>query len=137
MNETNKLLEIRLLVDQKVIEETLTRIGIVDKKKNIIYQSCHLLKHFNSFYLAHFKQLFVLSTGKNGYPGFGNVSLEDIQRRNSIAFLLIKWGMIQLVGAPDEIEPHTTKIEVVPYKEKYNYRLVKKFNIENLSNDFK
>ena len=42
MNETSKLLEIRLLVDQKVIEETLTRIGIVDKKKNIIYQSCHL-----------------------------------------------------------------------------------------------
>ena len=37
MNETSKLLEIRLLVDQKVIEETLTRIGIVDKKKNIIY----------------------------------------------------------------------------------------------------
>ena len=34
MNETSKLLEIRLLVDQKVIEETLTRIGIVDKKKN-------------------------------------------------------------------------------------------------------
>ena len=34
MNETSKLLEIRLLVDQKVIEETLTRIGIVDKKRN-------------------------------------------------------------------------------------------------------
>ena len=39
MNETSKLLEIRLLVDQKVIEETLTRIGIVDKKKNIIYST--------------------------------------------------------------------------------------------------
>ena len=77
MNETSKLLEIRLLVDQKVIEETLTRIGIVDKKKNIIYQSCHLLKHFDTFFLAHFKQLFVLSTDKNGYPGFGNVSLEE------------------------------------------------------------
>mgnify|MGYP006967245657 CR=1 FL=1 len=36
MNETSKLLEIRLLVDQKVIEETLTRIGIVDKKKKRI-----------------------------------------------------------------------------------------------------
>lgn len=135
MNDTKKLLEVRLLVDQKVIEETLTRIGIVDKKKNVIYQSCHLLKHFNTFYLAHFKQLFVLSTSKNGFPGFGNVSLEDIQRRNSIAFLLIKWGMISIQD-PSEIEPHTTKIEVVPYKEKHNYRLVKKFNIENLSNDF-
>ena len=84
MNETSKLLEIRLLVDQKVIEETLTRIGIVDKKKNIIYQSCHLLKHFDTFFLAHFKQLFVLSTDKNGYPGFGNVSLEDINEKLAV-----------------------------------------------------
>ena len=133
MNETSKLLEIRLSVDQKVIEETLTRIGIVDKKKNIIYQSCHLLKHFDTFFLAHFKQLFVLSTDKNGYPGFGNVSLEDIQRRNSIAFLLMKWNMITIVN-PSEIEPHTTKIEVVPYKDKKKYQLVKKFNTENLNN---
>lgn len=134
MNETNKLLEIRLLVDQKVIEETLTRIGIVDKKKGIIYQSCHLLKHFNQFYLAHFKQLFVLSTGKNGFPGFGNVSMEDIQRRNSIAFLLMKWKMIE-IDNPEVIEPHSTKIEVVPYKDKKNYRLVKKFNIDNLNSE--
>lgn len=130
----NKLLKIKLLVDQKVIEETLTRIGIVNKKKNIIYQSCHLLKHFNDYYLAHFKQLFVLSTGKNGFPGFGNVSMEDIQRRNSIAFLLMKWNMIEIENL-DEIEPHTTKIEVVPYKEKHNYILIKKFNIENLNTD--
>ena len=77
--------------------------------------------------------MFVLSTDKNGYPGFGNVSLEDIQRRNSIAFLLMKWNMITIVN-PSEIEPHTTKIEVVPYKDKKKYQLVKKFNTENLNN---
>lgn len=136
MNDTKKLLEIRLLVDQKVIEETLTRMGIVDKKKKIIYQSCHLLKHFNSYYLAHFKQLFVLSTGKNGFPGFGNVSMEDMQRRNSIANWLIKWGMIEIIGDPNEIEPHNAKIEIIPYKEKKEYKIIKKFNVENLNNDF-
>lgn len=54
---TNKLLEVKLLVDKWVIEETLSRIGIVDYKKKIIYQSCHLFEQFGTYYLAHFKQL--------------------------------------------------------------------------------
>ena len=96
MYQTNKLLEIKLLVDPNIVKETLSRIGIIDKKEKIIYQSCHLLKQFDTYYLVHFKQLFTMSTGKNGYHGFGNVSLEDIERRNSIAFLLIKWNMISI-----------------------------------------
>ena len=60
MYQTNKLLEIKLLVDPNIIKETLSRIGIVDKKNKIIYQSCHLLKQFDTYYLVHFKQLFTL-----------------------------------------------------------------------------
>lgn len=136
MIETNKLLEVKLLVDQKIIEETLSRIGIVDKKEKIIYQSCHLLEQFGTFYLAHFKQLFTLETSKTGYHGFGNVSLEDIERRNSIAFLLVKWNMIAIAN-PNEIEPHTTRIDVVKHADAKNYQKIKKFNIENLNNEFK
>ena len=77
---TNKLLEVRLKVDEWIIEETLTRMGIPDIKNKVLYQSCHLLKHFGSYYIAHFKQLFVLGRGKDGYPGFGNVSLEWMSR---------------------------------------------------------
>ena len=98
MYPTNKLLEVKPLVDISIIRETLTRIGIVDKKQKKIYQSCHLIEQFDTFYLAHFKQLFVMSRSKNSFPGFGNVSMEDIDRRNSIAFLLAKWNMIKIIN---------------------------------------
>ena len=132
MFETNKLLEVKLLVNENIIKETLTRIGIVDKKEKKIYQSCHLLKQFDTYYLAHFKQLFTLSTSKTGYHGFGNVSLEDIERRNSIAFLLAKWNMI-CIENPEDIEPHTMHIDIVSYNEANQYEKIKKFNINNLS----
>lgn len=134
-NNTNKLLEVRLKVDAWIIEETLTRMGIPDIKNKVLYQSCHLLKQFGTYYLAHFKQLFVLSRGKDGYPGFGNVSLEDIERRNSIAFCLLKWNMIEIVE-PEEIEEHSTRIFVLPHAEKHNWQLIKKFNVKNLDSEY-
>lgn len=128
---TNKLLSVKPLVSESIIRETLTRIGIVDRKEKRIYQSCHLIEQFGTFYLAHFKQLFVMSRGKNGFPGFGNVSMEDIERRNSIAFLLAKWNMIEILH-PDEIEPHSVNIDVVSYKDAREYTKIRKFNINNL-----
>ena len=133
MINTNKLLEVKLKVDSWIIEETLTRMGIPDNKNKVLYQSCHLLKQFDTYYLAHFKQLFVLSRGKDGYHGFGNVSLEDIERRNSIAYCLYKWNMIEIVN-PSEIEDHNVRIFVLPHKEKHKWQLIKKFNVKNLEN---
>lgn len=132
MYQTNKLLEVKLLVDPNVIKETLSRMGIVDKKNKIIYQSCHLLKQFDTYYLVHFKQLFTLTPSKNGYRGFGNVSLEDIERRNSIALWLIKWHMIS-IDDMNEIIPHRTKFDIVSHKDAVNYKKVRKFNINNIS----
>ena len=134
MKNTNKLLEVRLKVDAWIIEETLSRMGIPDNKNKVLYQSCHLLKQFGTYYLAHFKQLFVLSRGKDGYPGFGNVSLVDLERRNSIAYCLVKWNMIEVVE-PEEIAEHQTRIFVLPHAEKHNWQLIKKFNVKNLSNE--
>lgn len=132
MYQTNKLLEVKLLVDPNVIKETLSRMGIVDKKNKIIYQSCHLLKQFDTYYLVHFKQLFTLTPNKNGYRGFGNVSLEDIERRNSIALWLIKWHMIS-IDDMNEIIPHRTKFDIVSHNDAVNYKKVRKFNINNIS----
>lgn len=132
MYQTNKLLEVKLLVDPNVIKETLSRMGIIDKKNKIIYQSCHLLKQFDTYYLVHFKQLFTLTPSKNGYRGFGNVSLEDIERRNSIALWLIKWHMIS-IDDMNEIIPHRTKFDIVSHKDAVNYKKVRKFNINNIS----
>lgn len=132
MYPTNKLLEVKPLVDISIIRETLTRIGIVDKKQKKIYQSCHLIEQFDTFYLAHFKQLFVMSRSKNGFPGFGNVSMEDIDRRNSIAFLLAKWNMIKIIK-PEEIDPHNTRVDVISHKDAGEYTKIRKFNINNLN----
>lgn len=132
MYQTNKLLEVKLLVDPNVIKETLSRMGIVDKKNKIIYQSCHLLKQFDTYYLVHFKQLFTLTTGKNGRHCFENVFLEDIERRNSIALWLIKWHMISIADM-NEIIPHRTKFDIVSHNEAINYKKVRKFNINNIS----
>ena len=132
MYQTNKLLEVKLLVDPNVIKETLSRMGIIDKKNKIIYQSCHLLKQFDTYYLVHFKQLFTLTPSKNGYRGFGNVSLEDIERRNSIALWLIKWHMIS-IDDMNEIIPHRTKFDIVSHNDAINYKKVRKFNINNIS----
>lgn len=132
MYPTNKLLEVKPLVDISIIRETLTRIGIVDKKQKKIYQSCHLIEQFDTFYLAHFKQLFVMSRSKNGFPGFGNVSMEDIDRRNSIAFLLAKWNMIKIIK-PEEIDPHNARVDVVSHKDAGEYAKIRKFNINNLN----
>ena len=132
MYPTNKLLEVKPLVDISIIRETLTRIGIVDKKQKKIYQSCHLIEQFDTFYLAHFKQLFVMSRSKNGFPGFGNVSMEDIDRRNSIAFLLAKWNMIKIIK-PEEFDPHNTRVDVVSHKDAGEYAKIRKFNINNLN----
>ena len=82
---TNNLLEVKLLVEPSIIEETLTRMGIPDTKNKILYQSCHLLKHFGTYYIGHFKQLFILGRGKDGFPGFGNVSMEDIDEGDHLA----------------------------------------------------
>ena len=132
MYHTNKLLEVKLLVDPNVIKETLSRMGIVDKKNKIIYQSCHLLKQFDTYYLVHFKQLFTLTPSKNGYRGFGNVSLEDIERRNSIALWLIKWHMISIDDMNDFIR-HRTKFDNISHNDAVNYKKVRKFNINNIS----
>ena len=68
--------------DFMVVRETLTRMGVSPKGKNILYQSCHLVHKDGVYVVAHFKELFAL----DGLPS--NVSTEDIQRRNAIVKLL-------------------------------------------------
>lgn len=126
----NELLPIKLLVDEKVVIETLSRMGIPNISERKLYQSCHLFKQFGEVYLAHFKQLFVFATSKNGEPGFGNVSQEDLIRRNAIALRLINWGLIS--ADKSKLENSSCKIFCVPYKDKAKWQLIQKINVDNL-----
>lgn len=127
-----ELLEVKLKIDDKVVEETLSRMGIPDVKAKKLYQSCHLYSRYGITYLAHFKQLFKFTLSKNGHPAFGNMSLEDIERRNSIAYCLYKWNMVDLDLRL--IEPHNIRIFVLPHIERPDWQLIQKINVNNLFN---
>lgn len=122
------MIEIIPLVDRNILEETLTRIGISDKKNKILYPSCYLVKDIDGgYFLYHFKEMFGLRKGK---PSFDNISEDDILRMNSIAMLLEDWGMVELLDFPNEVE--TIFVYTIPFKEKRKWTIKHKFNLRSL-----
>lgn len=106
------------------VRETLTRIGVASRKEKKLYQSCHILHKQGRYYIVHFKELFALD-GKRA-----NLTVNDVQRRNRIAKLLVDWGLLEIVK-PDsilDIAP-LNQIKVLAYKEKGEWILEQKYNI--------
>jgi len=106
------------------VRETLTRIGVASRKEKKLYQSCHILHKQGRYYLVHFKELFALD-GKHA-----NLTVNDVQRRNRIARLLVDWGLITVNNMEDilDIAP-LNQIKVLSYKEKGDWILETKYNI--------
>jgi hypothetical protein len=120
-----ELVEIRPLVDLKVIKETLERCGIANIKEKILYPSVYVYQNFDSIYIVHFKSMFTLTRPS----GYHNLSLKDVERRNSIIFCLQNWGLIEVVN-PEDIEPHNEFVYILSHKEKPKWKISHKFNIE-------
>ncbi len=120
----NELLEVWLEddVSEKIVIETLQRIGIINRKEKILYPSCYLYKKDDRYFLAHFKQLFLLEGN-----GYNNISQEDIKRLNSIAYCLFSWELIDV--DLKKIEPYDTKVFVLPHKEKKDWKISHKYKI--------
>ena len=106
------------------VRETLTRIGVASRKEKKIYQSCHSLHKQGRYYLVHFKELFALD-GKHG-----NLTSNDVQRRNRIAQLIADWGLVSIVDVNkiQDIAP-LNQIKVLAYKDKNDWILETKYNI--------
>lgn len=106
------------------IRETLTRIGIASRKDKALYQSCHILHKQGRYFIVHFKELFALD-GKEA-----NITVGDIERRNTIAGLLQDWGLLKVV-VPSLIEQRVSlaQIKVVSFKEKSEWNLIAKYTI--------
>ena len=105
------------------VRETLTRIGVASRKEKKLYQSCHILHKQGKYFIVHFKELFALD-GKRA-----NLSVNDVQIRNSIIQLLSDWGLITtVIDEPLDIAP-LNQIKVIAYKEKINWTLETKYNI--------
>ena len=115
LNEPDDFLKVR---------ETLTRIGVASRKEKKLYQSCHILHKQGRYYIVHFKELFALD-GKHA-----NLTLNDVQRRNSIGRLLADWGLIKVVK-PDSVSDVAplNQIKVLAYKDKGDWILEQKYNI--------
>lgn len=119
-----KMIEIFPLIKTSIIEETLTRMGIGDKKNKILYPSCSLVEDIDGkFYLYHFKELFKLRKDK---PSYDNITNDDILRLNSIGILLEEWGMVELIDFPEEID--TIFVYTIPYNKKREWQIKHKFN---------
>ena len=113
LNEADDFLKVR---------ETLSRIGVASRKERKLYQSCHILHKQGRYFIVHFKELFAL----DGKPT--NISLNDIERRNTIAGLLADWELVEIIGNSEQRAP-LSQIKVLSYKEKDEWILETKYNI--------
>lgn len=113
------------------VRETLTRIGVASRKEtNKLYQSCHILHKQGRYFIVHFKELFLL----DGKPS--NLTVNDLQRRNTITTLLSDWGLVSIVN-PDQAKDKAPlrQIKIIPHREKANWELLPKYNIGNTKSD--
>ena len=104
------------------VRETLTRIGVASRKDKNLFQSCHILHKQGRYFIVHFKELFAL----DGKPT--NISLNDLERRNTIAGLLSDWELVKILGSAQPTAP-LSQIKVLSYKEKDEWILETKYNI--------
>ena len=109
------------------VRETLSRIGVASRKERKLYQSCHILHKQGRYYIVHFKELFAL----DGKPT--NMSINDIERRNTIAGLLNDWGLVNIIGENEPRAP-LSQIKVLSFKEKDDWILETKYNIGSKKN---
>ena len=104
------------------VRETLSRIGVASRKEKKLYQSCHILHKQGRYFIVHFKELFAL----DGKPT--NISINDLERRNTIAGLLSDWELVEIIGNSEQRAP-LSQIKVLSYKEKDEWILETKYNI--------
>ena len=105
------------------VRETLTRIGVASRKDKTLYQSCHILHKQGRYFIVHFKELFALD-GKTA-----DLSENDLQRRNTIAKLLVDWGLIVISNAENFTDyAPLSQIKVISHKEKDDWKLETKYN---------
>ena len=104
------------------VRETLSRIGVASRKERKLYQSCHILHKQGRYFIVHFKELFAL----DGKPT--NISINDLERRNTIAGLLEDWDLVKIIGNSVERAP-LSQIKVLSFREKDDWILETKYNI--------
>jgi hypothetical protein len=106
------------------IKETLTRIGVKSKNKNVLWQSCNILHKRGYYAILHFKELFALDGKETTFND------EDRIRRNAIVNLLKQWSLCKVVDETliEERDPEKP-INIVKFSEKKDWDLIPKYEI--------
>lgn len=108
------------------VKETLTCMGIANNKDKVLYQSCHILQKKGLYYIVHFKEMLRMD-GRQV-----EMTEEDEVRRDSIAWLLEDWGLIEIVpGQRTFMKDLTNNFRVISFKQKHEWKLVPKYTIGN------
>jgi len=121
------LLEVKPLVDIKVIIETLSRMGIANRNTFVLYPSCYLHEIEGKYYLCHFKQMFMLTRSDS----YDTLCDGDLERRNSIAFCLKNWNMIDCDS--ETISNHDVFVHTISHQDKMKWNIQHKFNYRNVA----
>jgi len=118
-----ELVEVELLVNENIIKESLSRMGIANKVEKLLFPSCHLYEEDGKYYIAHFKELF-LKTREDSY---NNISEEDIKRKFAIITLLKEWKLIDIDD--DNINDHDAFVYILKYADKEFWTIKPKFKL--------
>lgn len=111
------------------VKSLLRRVGINPKGTKKLFQTCHILREGNQFYICHFKELFWIDGRDN------NMDRLDVERRNRIISLLADKGLIDVDMSGLSFSPKAARsVFIVPYAEieqwllcaKYRFRKTKR-----------
>jgi len=130
-------IKVKLKKDFPVIKETLERMGVINKRKNVIYPSCYCIETNEMdgdekiYTVVHFKELFALQKMTSDFEENGT----DKARLRTIVYFLNKWGLVSVNNLEDISEILHEKIGVISKADKQEYRVVHKFNMHTLDLD--
>lgn len=106
----------------KVIKNFLRRVGINPAGTKKLFQTCHILRHGNDFYICHFKELFWLDGRED------RMTELDRARRNKIISILAEKGLIQVNLSNLHFNNKASKtVFIVPYPEIPQWSLCAKY----------
>lgn len=106
------------------VKETLTRMGTISYENKTLWQSCVLLHKRGSYFIVHYKEMYIIDG--NG----SDLTLYDIQRRNTIAFMLQEWKLLEIIHPTKFTDTVPTEaIKVISFSDKKNWNCKCKYAI--------
>jgi len=105
------------------VQETLTRIGVVNVKEHKLWQSCHVVEENGAYFVVHFKEVFMME-GKDS-----DFSIEDEERRNCIIDMLQTWNLLEVIDPIPFDEINRPRVFVLKYALKSDWQLFQKVKV--------